>query len=56
MCLLRGGSFVTPDDLKAVAPAVFRHRLALSAELEIEGVGVERIINDILEQVEAPRS
>lgn len=55
LVLLRGGNFVTPDDIKKVATPVLRHRISLSAELEIEGVKVTNVIHDILEQVEAPR-
>ncbi len=55
LVLLRGGRFVTPDDIKQIATPVLRHRMSLSAELEIEGVKVTNVIHDILEQVEAPR-
>ncbi len=55
LVLLRGGNFVTPDDIKQIATPVLRHRISLSAELEIEGVKVTNVIHDILEQVEAPR-
>lgn len=53
---LAGREFVTPDDVKAVAPAALRHRITLSAELEIEGVTTDQILSDILEQTEAPRT
>jgi MoxR-like ATPase len=53
--LLQGREFVTPDDIKAVAPAVLRHRLRLSAELEIEGYQADDVLSDILANVEAPR-
>jgi MoxR-like ATPase len=53
--LLQGREFVTPDDIKAVAPAVLRHRLRLSAELEIEGYQPDDVLSDILANVEAPR-
>ncbi len=39
----------------AVAPAVLRHRLKLTADLEIEGYRPDDILGDILENVEAPR-
>ena len=54
--LLRGGEFVTPDDVKASAPAVLRHRVRLAAELEIEGQEVDRVLAQLLGQVAAPRS
>ncbi|NOX77050.1 MAG: MoxR family ATPase, partial [Gammaproteobacteria bacterium] len=37
--LVSGNDFVTPDDIKSVALPVLRHRIMLSADMEIEGVG-----------------
>ncbi|MBB3104074.1 MoxR-like ATPase [Azomonas macrocytogenes] len=53
--LLRGGDYVLPDDIKACAPAVLRHRIRLSAKLEIEGLDVEAVLGQLLDQVPAPR-
>jgi len=53
--LLQGNGFVTPDDVKAVAPAVLRHRLKLTTDLEIEGYSPDDILSDILVNVDAPR-
>ncbi len=53
--LINGNTFVTPDDVKSVAPNVLRHRITLNADLEIEGYPVDRVIEDILKEVEAPR-
>lgn len=53
--VLEGREFVTPDDVKAVAPAVLRHRLKLTADLEIEGYQPDDVLGDILHNVEAPR-
>lgn len=53
--LLEGSSFVTPDDVKRVAPAVLRHRIQLTADLEIEGAPADEIIAALLEDVPAPR-
>lgn len=55
LALVRGSQFVTPDEIKAVALAVMRHRIVLSAELEIEGISVEQVIADLLAQIPAPR-
>ncbi len=52
---MQGRDFVTPDDIKAVAPAVLNHRIVLSHEREMEGHTIEEIINDILSKVEVPR-
>ncbi len=54
--LLRGGEFVTPDDIKDCARAVLRHRVRLSAELDIEGLSVDQVLDQLLDQVPAPRA
>lgn len=51
----RGRDFVTPDDIKELAPWVLRHRLRLRPEAEIEGITADEIIRQILENIEAPR-
>lgn len=53
--LLNNNTFVTPDDIKAVALPALRHRLLLSAELEIEGTDTDQVLLDILQNIEAPR-
>ena len=51
---LRHRAFVTPDDVKAVAPAVMRHRILLSYEAEAEGVSADDLLARILQTVEVP--
>ena len=53
--LLNNNSFVTPDDVKEMFIPALRHRILLSPELAIEGVATERMLQTILQQVEAPR-
>jgi MoxR-like ATPase len=53
--LLQGRDFVTPDDIKYVAPSVLQHRLILSAEAEMEGQNTARIVQTLLQQVEVPK-
>jgi MoxR-like ATPase len=53
--LLRGGEFVIPDDIKGCALAVLRHRVRLSPELDIEGMSVDQVLKQLLDQVPAPR-
>jgi MoxR-like ATPase len=53
--LLQGNGFVTPDDIKAMAPAALRHRIKLTADMEIEGYKPDDVLGDILHGVEAPR-
>ena len=45
--LLNGHDFVTPDDVKSIAPGVLRHRIALSADLEIEGYRTDDVVRDL---------
>jgi MoxR-like ATPase len=52
---LAGRDFVTPDDVKAMAPAVLRHRVALAPEVEIEGRTPDDVVRAVLERVEVPR-
>lgn len=53
--LLAGNHFVTPDDVKRSALSVLRHRLTLTADYEIEGYTSQQILDDILQNIEAPR-
>ena len=52
---LDGRDFVIPDDVKALAPAILRHRVILSPAAEINGRKVEEIVTAIIETIEAPR-
>ena len=52
--LFEGRSFVVPEDVKAVAPAVLRHRLVLSYEAEADGVDADTIIARLLAFVPVP--
>ena len=52
---LDGRDFVIPDDVKALAPALLRHRLILSPAAEIDGRAVEDVVTSIIETIEAPR-
>jgi len=53
--LMSGRTFATPDDVKAMALAVMRHRVAVAPELEIEGRDADSVLAEMLAQVEAPR-
>jgi MoxR-like ATPase len=52
---LQGRTYVTPDDVKFVVPPVYRHRLLLKPEAEIEGLDADAVIQRLLGQVEVPR-
>jgi MoxR-like ATPase len=51
---LRGRSFVTPDDIKAIAPDVLRHRVLTTYEAEAEEVTSDEIVRRVLATVESP--
>ena len=52
---LRGTrTFVTPDDIKAIAPDVLRHRILTSFEAEAESVTSDRIVQRVLGAIESP--
>jgi MoxR-like ATPase len=51
---LRGRAFVTPDDVKAIAPDVLRHRVVLTFEAEAEEVSSDDLVRRILARVAAP--
>lgn len=53
--LLRGDHFVLPDDVKAMALPVMRHRVILAADMEIDGQTADSVLQQLLETVEAPR-
>ena len=52
---LEGRDYVVPDDVKALATSVLRHRLLLSPAAEIEGKQVEALVAELVAQTEAPR-
>jgi MoxR-like ATPase len=54
LAFLEGRAYVTPDDVKTIAPDVFRHRVLLTYEAEAEGVPVDEIVRRILARVEVP--
>ncbi|MFT4022959.1 MAG: MoxR family ATPase [Flavihumibacter sp.] len=47
-------AFVIPDDVKAIARDVLRHRLGLTYEAEAENVNVEQVVEEILKTIAAP--
>jgi MoxR-like ATPase len=51
----QGRDFVIPDDIKALAIPLMRHRIVLSPSAEIEGLAADRVLRDILDQTAAPR-
>jgi len=52
---LEGRDFVTPDDVKGLAPATLRHRVVLKAEAEIEGLDADQALRRVLARLDVPR-
>ncbi len=52
---MRGRDFVTPEDIKEVTPNILVHRISVTPEKEMEGIGPKQVINEILEKIEVPR-
>lgn len=55
LAALRGMSFVTPDEVKDVTPALLRHRLILRPEALIDGLTADYFLGNILRSVPVPR-
>ena len=51
---LEGRGFTLPEDVKAIAPDVLRHRILPSYEAEADGLGAEQLVDLILDKVEMP--
>jgi MoxR-like ATPase len=52
---LAGRDFVTPDDIKAVASPLLRHRLLLKPEAMLDGLQIDAVIAAVINQVPVPR-
>jgi MoxR-like ATPase len=52
--LLDGRPFVTPHDVKRMAPDVLRHRVLVSYEAEADGVTADAVVRSVLDSVETP--
>ncbi len=52
---LDGRDFITPDDVKFVAPGILGHRVLVSPEKEMEGFSSDYIIKQIVDSIEIPR-
>ena len=55
VALMEGRNFVTPDDVKRIAPPALRHRIALAPDALLEGRKPNDLLAGILESVAAPR-
>ena len=55
LAAVRGRTFVIPDDIKALALPVLRHRLLLRPEAELEGLTPDRVVENLLAATPVPR-
>jgi len=55
MAALRGRSFVTPDDVRALVGPVLKHRLLLSPDAELDGATPAEVLVEIVGTIEVPR-
>ena len=55
IALIYGRDFVTPDDIKMVAPAVLDHRIIISAVAEMQGYPASKIVATLINNVEVPK-
>jgi MoxR-like ATPase len=53
--VLRGAEWLSPDDVKASAPPVLRHRLVLRPDAELEGASPDELVAELLDTVPVPR-
>lgn len=55
LAAIAGRDFVTPDDIRSLAPVVMGHRMILRPEYEIEGLQIQEVIAEVLNSVAVPR-
>lgn len=55
LAAIRGREFVIPDDVKAMALPVLRHRVVLRPEAEVEGLTADRVLSSLIEAQVVPR-
>jgi MoxR-like ATPase len=55
MAAMNGRPYLLPDDVKSAAPAVFRHRIVLKPEADLDGVTADQVTSDVLASVEVPK-
>lgn len=55
LAILRGKTYVTPDDVREVVSPVLRHRIRLTPEAEIEGLSADACLESLMKQVTVPR-
>jgi MoxR-like ATPase len=51
---MKGRGYATPEDVKAIARDVLRHRIIVSYEAEAEEITSEQIVSTVLDHIEVP--
>jgi MoxR-like ATPase len=55
LAAMEGRDYVIPDDVKAAAPPVLRHRLMIKPEADLEGISSDNVVAEVLAAVEVPK-
>lgn len=55
LAAMRARSFVTPDDVKELSVAILRHRVALRADIDTQGISVDEVLTDLVNSIPVPR-
>lgn len=55
LAAMNGRDFITPEDIKKVAPAILAHRIILTPEREMEGLTPDKMVAQLIESIEIPR-
>ena len=55
LAVIDGRDYLIPDDVKAAAPPVLRHRLMVKPEADLEGVTPDHVVSEVLAGVEVPK-
>ena len=55
LAVLRGKTYITPDDVRDMVLPVLRHRIRLTPEAEIDGLTADACLDSLVKQVSVPR-
>jgi MoxR-like ATPase len=55
LAALDGRDYLIPDDVKQAAPPVFRHRIVVKPEADLEGITPDQVMQDVVRAVELPK-
>ena len=56
LAAIRGHEFITPDDIKRLAPAILCHRIILKPESRLRKVTTRAVVDELLDTVAVPTS